>query len=76
MKKFFIAALLAAFAAAAVPQAESAMPVGRYKCMNCGIVAETKYNLETNTIPLPNKNGCKKSPNGKHNWRALGVKMR
>lgn len=76
MKKFFVASLLAAVAAAAFPQAESAMPVGRYKCLNCGIIAESKYNVETNTIPLPDKDGCKKSSNGKHNWHALGVKMR
>lgn len=76
MKKFFVAVLLAAVTAAAFPQAESAMPVGRYKCMNCGVVVETKYDVNTNKIPAPDKHGCKKSPNGEHNWRALGVKMR
>ncbi|MBQ6004950.1 MAG: hypothetical protein IJL14_01730 [Selenomonadaceae bacterium] len=78
MKKFLLAVFLAAgiLATAAFPQAESAMPVGRYKCMNCGAVVETKYDVNTNKIPAPDKHGCKKSPNGEHNWRALGVKMR
>lgn len=74
MKKTLAAVLLTAgiLLAATLPQAESAMPVGKYKCMNCGIVVQTKYNVKTNTIPMPSKEGCKKSITGEHNWRAMG----
>lgn len=78
MKKILAAILLAAgFFTAAVPlQAESAMPVGKYKCMNCGAVVEMKYDVKTNTIPAPDKKGCKKSSSGNHQWWALGTRMR
>lgn len=78
MKKILAAVLLTAgiLATAATPQVESAMPVGKYKCMNCGVVVEMKYDVERNTIPAPSKKGCKKSATGEHKWRALGVSMR
>ena len=78
MKKFLAVMLLVAgFFVAAIPlQAESAMPVGKYKCRNCGLIVESKYDVQTNKIPVPSKKGCPKSSTGEHNWWALGTSMR
>ncbi len=78
MRKILAVILLAAgFFAASIPSdAESAMPVGKFKCRNCGIVVESKYDVNTNKIPAPSKKGCPKSPTGEHNWWALGTSMR
>lgn len=82
MKKFLLAAMIltAGFLAAAIPsQGESALPgspVGKYRCLNCGVVVQSEYDSSIGKIPEPSKKGCKKSSNGEHKWWAMGAKVR
>lgn len=81
MKKILAIILSAGFILSAVPsESESARPVGKFRCVNCGAVVEIPYDYNTNTIPHPSKagyaKGCKRSPIGEHKWRAMGAKFR
>lgn len=81
MKKILAGILAAGFIFAALPsESESARPVGKFKCVNCGAFVEVPYDYNTNTIPNPSKvgyaKGCKRNTNGEHNWHAMGAKFR
>ena len=80
MKKFLAGILAAGFIFAVVPsESESARPVGKFRCVNCGAVVEIPYDYNKNIIPNPSQagyaKGCKRSPIGAHKWQAMGAKF-